>query len=237
MELRVVESEADELSGRYVFGPIEVRARSMTGMNSQTWSQTRYRDTAFRIKENGEVGQMGGRIKASSGDEIFRRLWEVPHVLPDGPVEVGTTWQVSRGVTLAEPYSTDIETRYEVVEVLDGDVWVEFSGNVLEVYRGSGGRYGTEGTLSGRFGFRPSLGAMIGWEWDYDYKEGSWDSPWSFNQVSEEGSIVLDGLGEDLPLKGTDQAIERNKDDGMALRHGVIVVGLLAAAMYFGFGR
>ncbi len=75
-------------------------------------------------------------------------------MLPDGPVEVGTTWQVSRGVTLAEPYSTDIETRSEVVEVLDGDVWVEFSGNVLKVYRGSRGRYGTEGTLAGRFGFR-----------------------------------------------------------------------------------
>jgi len=196
MELKVEEGEVGELSGRYDFGLVKTWVVSGTQVMTRKW----YRDTTFRMTERGEVGEMGGRFKASSGDEIFRRLWEIPHLLPEGPAGLGTTWAANRTLAMEETHSTEIETQYRVAKIEDGVVHVEFSGTVIEVFKGSGGRSGIQGTMSGEFTFRQSLGAMVRVEWNYDFRSGDWDVPWEYTEVSEHGAIVLVESTVGLPM-------------------------------------
>ena len=231
MVLEVWEAEAGTLSGRYDLRTVQGwtrRSGLQTGGVRGLAGDRSNRITRFKMDGTGDVGVMRNRIKALSGEEIFRRLWQLPHVLPEGPAEVGTAWVADRSVTMSYSHSTEIKANYRVVEVIGEDVWVEFSGEVLEFLAKSRSGKATEGTFTGRFGFRSSLGAMVAVEWDYDYKTGNPDRPWEYTETREEGSIVLQGLAEELPVEGVTRVIPENRNDREAL---FIIAGLLAIAL------
>ena len=239
--LEVGAGEAGELSGRYDFKEVQTWRRTL---GNTAWGRSTYRDTRFRISPTGELEGTGSRPRWLSGDEIFRRLWEVPHVLPEAPVQIGATWRADRSIPMSYSHSTEIECVYTVAEVLDQDVWIEFSGTVNELLRGTGtvraqqtgSRGGNEGSFSGRFGFRPSLGAAVVVEWDYEHRQGNLDRPWEYREFKEVGSMVLRGLSEEVPVRGVERIVPETKDDKRALRHGLVIGGVvLAIGLLVGF--
>ncbi|MFC1790858.1 hypothetical protein ACFL0I_00105 [Gemmatimonadota bacterium] len=233
--LEVREGETGNLLGTYDLGFVQSWSR-VSGMQRGTERvpvSRGIRNTGFEMTGTGDVGGMGGGIRALSGEEIFRRLWEVPHVLPEGPVEVGTTWTADRSVFMSYSHSTEIEARYEVVEVIGEDVWVEFSGSVIEFLMGARSGETNHGTFFGRFGFRPSLGAMVGVEWDFDHQRGNPDRPWEYREALEEGAIVLLGLAEELPVREVTRLIQEDRAGSTAVLFwilGAVVVVTLAIA-------
>jgi hypothetical protein len=230
LELKLEEAEDGELAGRYHFGFGESWTKTP---GSRRWGQGRFRarDTTFQILTTGAVGQMGGPTKSMSGDEIFQNLWEVPHVLPDGPVELGMTWEVSQRFPMRHSHFTEIETRYRVVDIQDEDVWIEFSGSLYERLSGGRNGYATEGAFSGRLGFRRSLGAVVGWEWDYDYRTGHIDRTYEFTEYRQEGSFILEGLEDTLPLEGVTRLVEEKRDDKKSA-----VIWVVIGAIALGIG-
>jgi hypothetical protein len=236
MVLEVREDESGTLSGRYDLGTVRSWTRNPTGQTGglrELAGGRSNRITRFKMDDTGDVGVMGDRNRALAGTEIFRRLWQVPHVLPEGPVEVGSAWLTGFSVPTTYSHSTEIEATYRVVEVRGEDLWVEFSGSVWEVLARSRSGHVTHGSFTGRFGFRPSLGAMVAVEWDYDYRTGNPDRSWEYTETREEGSFVLRGLEGELPVHGVTPVIQENRNDKKAL---FIAAGLVVVALGIVFG-
>lgn len=228
MALRLEEADGGTLAGTYDLGFVQTWRRSLgveSGSHRRRVSGRQNRITRFEMEGTGDIGAMEGRSRAFAGQEIFRRLWQVPRVLPDAPVELGSTWASSQSVPTTYSHSTEIETRYEVVQIVGEDVWVEFSGSVSERLR-SAGRV-TYGTFTGRFGFRSSLGAMVAVEWNYEYRTGPRDRPRDYTETREKGSMVMLGTAEELPVEGVVREISGNRNDRKAL----LILGSLLAVM------
>jgi hypothetical protein len=113
---------------------------------------------------------------------------------------------------------------------------VEYSGSVTERIARTSRAVANEGDFSGRFGFRPSLGAPISVEWEYEHRQGDMDRPWEYTHSRERGSMILQGLAEDVPAKKAERFVEETRDDKRALFHGLVIGGVfLVIGLLVGF--